>query len=29
MAGPEDLICIGGSLYLIGEARGILLGDAI
>jgi dihydrofolate synthase/folylpolyglutamate synthase len=29
MAGPEDLVCIGGSLYLIGEARGILLGDAI
>jgi len=29
LAGPEDLVCIGGSLYLIGEARGILLGDAI
>ena len=29
LAGPEDLICVAGSLYLIGEARGLLLGEII
>jgi dihydrofolate synthase/folylpolyglutamate synthase len=29
LAGPEDLICIAGSLYLIGEVRGILLGATL
>lgn len=29
LAGPDDLICIGGSLYLVGEARGILLGETV
>ncbi len=27
LAGPADLICIGGSLYLVGEARKKLLGE--
>jgi dihydrofolate synthase/folylpolyglutamate synthase len=26
-AGPEDLICVAGSLYLIGEVRPLLLGE--
>ena len=29
LAQPDDLICIAGSLYLIGAARSILLGDII
>jgi len=28
-AGPKDLICIAGSLYLVGEARKKLLGELI
>ncbi|MBU0909128.1 MAG: bifunctional folylpolyglutamate synthase/dihydrofolate synthase [Proteobacteria bacterium] len=28
-AGPEDLICVAGSLYLVGAARKILLGDIV
>jgi len=28
-AGPDDLICITGSLYLVAEARAHLLGDAV
>ncbi|MDX1777087.1 MAG: cyanophycin synthetase, partial [Desulfobulbales bacterium] len=28
-AGPEDLICIAGSLYLVGEARKILRGELV
>ncbi|MBI5557885.1 MAG: bifunctional folylpolyglutamate synthase/dihydrofolate synthase [Deltaproteobacteria bacterium] len=28
-AGPRDLICIAGSLYLVGAARKILLGDIV
>jgi dihydrofolate synthase/folylpolyglutamate synthase len=27
IAGPSDLICIAGSLYLVGEARKKLLGE--
>jgi len=27
LATPQDLICIAGSLYLVGEARGILCGE--
>jgi dihydrofolate synthase/folylpolyglutamate synthase len=29
IAGPKDLICIAGSLYLVGEARKKLLGELI
>jgi dihydrofolate synthase/folylpolyglutamate synthase len=29
IAGPEDLICVAGSLYLIGEARKLLRGELI
>jgi len=29
IAGPEDLICIAGSLYLIGEARKLLRGELV
>lgn len=29
LAGPEDLICVAGSLYLIGAARKVLLGDLV
>jgi dihydrofolate synthase/folylpolyglutamate synthase len=29
IAGPDDLICIAGSLYLVGEARKMLLGELI
>ena len=29
LAGESDLICIAGSLYLIGEARSMLLGDLV
>jgi dihydrofolate synthase/folylpolyglutamate synthase len=29
MATEQDLICVSGSLYLIGEARGILLGEIL
>ncbi|MCF6290469.1 MAG: bifunctional folylpolyglutamate synthase/dihydrofolate synthase [Desulfobacterales bacterium] len=29
LAGPGDLVCVAGSLYLIGEARGLLLGEII
>lgn len=29
LAGPKDLICIAGSLYLIGKARSLLVGDLI
>jgi len=29
LAGPNDLICIAGSLYLIGEARKVLRGEII
>jgi dihydrofolate synthase/folylpolyglutamate synthase len=28
-AGPEDLICVAGSLYLVGAARKILLGEIV
>lgn len=28
-AGPEDLVCVAGSLYLVGAARRILLGDLV
>jgi len=26
-AGPDDLVCITGSLYMVAEARETLLGD--
>jgi len=29
LAGDKDLICIAGSLYLIGEARKLLLGEIV
>ncbi len=29
MAGPSDLICVAGSLYLVGETRRILLGELV
>ena len=29
LAGPEDLICIAGSLYLVGAARKELLGEVV
>lgn len=29
MAGPQDLICVAGSLYLIGKARSLLVGDLL
>lgn len=29
MAGPNDLICIAGSLYLVGKARALLLGELV
>ncbi len=29
LAGPADLICVAGSLYLIGKARSILVGDLV
>jgi dihydrofolate synthase/folylpolyglutamate synthase len=28
-AGPDDLICIAGSLYLVGEARSLLIGELV
>jgi len=28
-AGPKDLICIAGSLYLVGEARSLLIGELV
>ena len=29
LAGPNDLICVAGSLYLVGQARAILVGDLV
>lgn len=29
MAGPKDLICVAGSLYLVGKARSLLVGDLL
>ncbi len=29
LAGPQDLICVAGSLYLVGKARSILVGDLV
>ena len=29
VCGPEDMVCIAGSLYLVGRARQLLLGDLV
>lgn len=29
LAGPKDLICVAGSLYLVGKARSILVGELV
>jgi len=29
LAGPDDLVCIGGSLYMVGEARAKLVGELV
>jgi len=29
LAGPDDLICVAGSLYLVGMARSLLVGDLV